>query len=348
MKGWVQVGSARRIVAIVLMAMGGCCAAYTGIATAYARNTSSHGAYTSSTSIHAARSARSAVSGGASLPAAECTSYVSPSGSDSNPGTKARPWRTAQRAFDAVEAGQTICFRGGIYPMVASGRYSQTLMKSKTKPIRSKTKPVTSRTKPITSGTKSIMSCTKSMKAGTKSGTKRGIKSGAKSGTEAGTKSGMELETKLGAESGTETGIGAQRITITNYPGEVAIIEGSTRVEAWHVIFRGTPDAHPGLVFQGPTGRRLGLIEVMYSHDVTFDHVEIRGADYHAGFYQYGGDHIRLLGSYIHDNGIAGSNLDQGIYWDKTSGSGNLIANCAIELTESRCMRAPIRTSRRR
>ncbi|HEV2206484.1 MAG TPA: right-handed parallel beta-helix repeat-containing protein, partial [Candidatus Acidoferrales bacterium] len=74
-----------------------------------------------------------------------------------------------------------------------------------------------------------------------------------------------------------------------------------------------------------------GLIEVSNSHDITFDHVEIRNDDYHAGFYQYNGYNIRLLGSYIHDNGVPGVNLDNGIYWDQTAGGGNLIANCLIE-----------------
>jgi parallel beta-helix repeat protein len=85
------------------------------------------------------------------------------------------------------------------------------------------------------------------------------------------------------------------------------------------------------LIFEGPTGQAAGLIEVNYSHDVTFDHVEIRNDDYHAGFYQYSGYNIKVLGAYIHDNGVPGVNLDHGIYWDATTGGGNLIANCVIE-----------------
>jgi len=127
------------------------------------------------------------------------------------------------------------------------------------------------------------------------------------------------------------SGTSEHPITITNYPGEVAILHGNTRVQAIYVNFRGTPATGSGLIFEGPTGRPLGLIEVMYSHDVIFDHVEIRNDDYHAGFYQYGGYRIKLLNSYIHDNGVAGSNLDQGIYWDETAGGGNLIANCVID-----------------
>jgi hypothetical protein len=130
-------------------------------------------------------------------------------------------------------------------------------------------------------------------------------------------------------------------MTFTNYPGEVALLHGNTRVNGSYVIFRGSPIAAPGLIFEGPTGQRLGLIEVMNTHDVTFDHVEIRNADYHAGLFQQGGYNIRVLGSYVHDNGRfnmtltpEGSlsyNVDQGIYWDTTSGGGNLIANCVVE-----------------
>jgi len=187
-----------------------------------------------------------------------CTRYVSPSGSDANSGTVSAPWRTAQHAFDAVQPGQTICFRAGTYPMASAGRYSQTLNRS-----------------------------------------------------------------------GTST----WRITITNYPGEVAILHGSTRISGAYATFLGTPESAQGLIFEGPTGPgiNLGLIDLMNTHDVTFDHVEIRNGNYHAGFYQYGGYNIKLLDSYIHDNGVPGSNLDQGIYWDETRGGGNLIANCVIE-----------------
>jgi parallel beta-helix repeat protein len=191
-------------------------------------------------------------------PTTSCDLYVSPTGSDANPGTLAAPWQTAQHALASVQGGQTICLRGGSYPMVTGGTYSQTLN-----------------------------------------------------------------------TSGTST----QRITITNYPGEVAILHGSTRVNGAYATFVGTPVSAPGLIFEGPTGpgANLNVIEVMNTHDVTFDHIEIRNGDYHAGLYQYNGYNIKVLGSYIHDNGVAGSNVDQGIYWDATSGGGNLIANCVIE-----------------
>ncbi|MES1208340.1 MAG: right-handed parallel beta-helix repeat-containing protein [Pseudomonadota bacterium] len=41
--------------------------------------------------------------------------YVSPSGSDSNPGTMAQPFATVQKAVDAPSAGDTVWFRAGTY-----------------------------------------------------------------------------------------------------------------------------------------------------------------------------------------------------------------------------------------
>jgi len=58
--------------------------------------------------------------------------YVAPDGRDENPGTKARPLRTVQRAADAMSAGDTCYIREGTY------RESVTLRRSGTegKPIR--------------------------------------------------------------------------------------------------------------------------------------------------------------------------------------------------------------------
>jgi MYXO-CTERM domain-containing protein len=41
--------------------------------------------------------------------------YVSPTGSDSNPGTQASPWGTVQKAASTAAAGDTVWFRGGTY-----------------------------------------------------------------------------------------------------------------------------------------------------------------------------------------------------------------------------------------
>jgi parallel beta-helix repeat protein len=43
------------------------------------------------------------------------TYYVSPTGSDSNPGTEAQPWRTIQKAADTLVAGDTVYIKAGTY-----------------------------------------------------------------------------------------------------------------------------------------------------------------------------------------------------------------------------------------
>lgn len=43
------------------------------------------------------------------------TYYVATTGSDSNPGTFAAPWKTFKKATDVVAAGDTVLFRGGTY-----------------------------------------------------------------------------------------------------------------------------------------------------------------------------------------------------------------------------------------
>ncbi len=50
--------------------------------------------------------------------------YVSTTGSDSNPGTQAAPWRTVQHAADTVHAGGTVNVRGGIYEELLTIRAS--------------------------------------------------------------------------------------------------------------------------------------------------------------------------------------------------------------------------------
>ena len=43
------------------------------------------------------------------------TYYVAPNGSDGNPGSLSRPWKTLQHAADRVAAGDTINVRAGNY-----------------------------------------------------------------------------------------------------------------------------------------------------------------------------------------------------------------------------------------
>lgn len=46
--------------------------------------------------------------------------YVATTGTDSNPGTQAAPWRTVQHAADTARAGSTVNVRGGIYEELVS------------------------------------------------------------------------------------------------------------------------------------------------------------------------------------------------------------------------------------
>jgi len=61
-------------------------------------------------------------------PASGTTYYVATWGSDSNPGTFSKPWKTIQHAADSVSAGDTVYVRGGVYNklviMKASGSAS--------------------------------------------------------------------------------------------------------------------------------------------------------------------------------------------------------------------------------
>jgi MYXO-CTERM domain-containing protein len=51
--------------------------------------------------------------------------YVSPTGSDSNPGTQASPWGTVQKAASTAVAGDTVWLRGGTYSPTAGITFSK-------------------------------------------------------------------------------------------------------------------------------------------------------------------------------------------------------------------------------
>jgi acid phosphatase len=209
----------------------------------------------------------------ANLTATACTLYVSPSGSDSNPGTLSAPWQTPQKAANSATTGQTVCFRGGSYPQTVTAGYQQTFNNS---------------------------------------------------------------------------GSSGNPIVFTNYPGEIAVVQGSTRINGSYLTFRGTPQGTGscsaitpcGLIFEGSQGYNIDAIDICCAstsnpHFVLFDHVEIRNATFHAGLYQEGCNNA-ILGSYVHDNGAFNANRaeDNGIYWSTTpSGcsNGGLIANNLVE-----------------
>ena len=48
-------------------------------------------------------------------PTVTATYYVSPDGSDSNPGTEAEPWKTIQKAADTLVAGERVYIKAGTY-----------------------------------------------------------------------------------------------------------------------------------------------------------------------------------------------------------------------------------------
>src|SRR5512142_1427502 len=50
--------------------------------------------------------------------------YVATTGKDSNPGTRAAPWRTIQHGADTARAGSTVYVRGGVYEELVSIRAS--------------------------------------------------------------------------------------------------------------------------------------------------------------------------------------------------------------------------------
>src|SRR5215467_941651 len=140
------------------------------------------------------------------------------------------------------------------------------------------------------------------------------------------------------------SGTPGKPILFTNYSGEIAVIQGSTKIHGSYITFRGTPNDTPlcsatrpcGLVFEGSSGYVLNAISIMNSSGaghVTFDHVEIRGGNYHAGLYQEGCNNA-IIGSYVHDNGTHNRNEDNGIYWSKTPPdckNGGLIVNNLVE-----------------
>jgi hypothetical protein len=133
-------------------------------------------------------------------------------------------------------------------------------------------------------------------------------------------------------------------ILFTNYPGEIAEVHGSTKIYGSYITFRGAPNntrncsaTHPcGLIFEGSSGYVLNAVSILNSSGpghVTFDHVEIRKGNYHAGLYQEGCNNA-ITGSYVHDNGIQDRNEDNGIYWSRTPlncKNGGLIANNLVE-----------------
>lgn len=151
--------------------------------------------------------------------------------------------------------------------------------------------------------------------------------------------------TKAATQLEKQSGTPGNPIVFTNYPGEVAIIQGETKIYGSYITLRGTAQSAEscsatnrcGLVFERTDNvAYAGDIDILNSSgpgSVIIDHVEIRNAPYHAGIYQEGCNNA-IIGSYIHDNGTQNRNEDNGIYWSKTPAdckSGGLIAGNVVE-----------------
>ena len=151
--------------------------------------------------------------------------------------------------------------------------------------------------------------------------------------------------TKTATQLEKQSGAPGNPIVFTNYPGEVAIIQGETKIYGSYITLRGTSQSDGscsatnrcGLVFERTNNvLYAGDIDILNSTGpgfVVVDHVEIRNAPYHAGIYQEGCNNA-IIDSYVHDNGTRDRNEDNGIYWSKTPAdckNGGLIANNLVE-----------------
>jgi hypothetical protein len=151
--------------------------------------------------------------------------------------------------------------------------------------------------------------------------------------------------TKAATQLEKQSGTPGNPIVFTNYPAEVAIIQGETKIYGSYITLRGTTQSAKscsvrnqcGLVFERtdtvPYASDIDILNSSGPGFVIIDHVEIRNAPYHAGIYQEGCNNA-IIGSYVHDNGTRNRNEDNGIYWSKTPAdckNGGLIANNLVE-----------------
>jgi hypothetical protein len=151
--------------------------------------------------------------------------------------------------------------------------------------------------------------------------------------------------TKAATQLEKHSGTPGNPIVFTNYPGEVAIIQGETKIYGSYITLRGATQSAKscsarnqcGLVFERtdtvPYASDIDILNSSGPGFVIIDHVEIRNAPYHAGIYQEGCNNA-IIGSYVHDNGTQNRNEDNGIYWSKTPEdckNGGLIANNLVE-----------------
>lgn len=120
------------------------------------------------------------------------------------------------------------------------------------------------------------------------------------------------------------TGTSSAPVYLTAYPGEKPVITGRLKIYASN--FRVS-----NLVFQGSAyNTETALIWIKDGSNVEISNNEIRNSDGSGVF--GGGNGIRILSNWIHDNGTHVTNgvpQDHGIYW--TGGTNSLIADNVIE-----------------
>jgi hypothetical protein len=80
-----------------------------------------------------------------------------------------------------------------------------------------------------------------------------------------------------------------------------------------------------GLTWQGPVGDE-NLVRIVGSQYVTFSGNEIRGGGGNAGLITQDVHHLTITYNYIHHNGVD-VQTDHGIYFQRTTGVGSVIAN---------------------
>lgn len=191
-----------------------------------------------------------------SCPVPSDARYVSPSGSDSSPGTAGQPWRTLDKAESESSPGMTVVLRSGTYSDLGHVSY-------------------------------------------------------------------------LNAN-----GSSSAPISWVAAPNETPVIRG-------HVAIGGNNRRLCGLLFDGPTGPTANPMPdnpereqdkiYLSGNDVEISNSEVRGSRWHSGIYVAGGERVRLINNYVHDNGRFGdsshANLDHGIYFGEGSGliEGNRI-----------------------
>jgi parallel beta-helix repeat protein len=116
-----------------------------------------------------------------------------------------------------------------------------------------------------------------------------------------------------------QSGSSGAPITWSGYPGEKALIKGQFRISANYVVVQ-------NLIFEGPLDGVANQVMIKDAHHVVFTRNEVRHSNANAGISANTVHHLTISSNYIHHNGVD-TQHDHGIYFQTTSGVGNLITN---------------------